>query len=152
MYHFCTTFENTWHIMDGFQIFSCSHAQQFMEYQAQRGGTLELLPIQKPTIGKIELPITAMERALEQEHELYTHLQEMNRLAEEAGDAHLSDFLVDFLKHQLEDISHKTEMATVLRRVGDGVGLHMYDQEILKSLGPKSILSDSSNASEQGLP
>lgn len=101
MYHFCTTFENTWHIMDGFQIFSCSHAQQFMEYQAQRGGTLELLPIQKPTIGKIELPITAMERALEQEHELYTHLQEMNRLAEEAGDAHLSDFLVDFLKHQV---------------------------------------------------
>ncbi|TRY72318.1 hypothetical protein TCAL_05387 [Tigriopus californicus] len=129
-----------------------SHAQQFMEYQAQRGGSLELLPIQKPTIGKIELPITAMERALEQENDLYTHLREMNRLAEEEGDAHLSDFLVDFLKHQLEDISHKTEMATVLRRVGDGVGLHMYDQEILKSLGSKSILSESSNASEQGLP
>eukprot|EP00095_Tigriopus_kingsejongensis_P003475 maker-scaffold264_size232020-snap-gene-0.7 protein:Tk03475 transcript:maker-scaffold264_size232020-snap-gene-0.7-mRNA-1 annotation:"ferritin" len=129
-----------------------SHAQQFMEYQAQRGGALELLPINKPELGKIEMPIKAMERALEQEKDLYTHLHGMNKLAESEGDAHFSDFLVDFLKHQLEDISHKTEMATVLKRVGDGVGLHMYDQEILRSLGSKSILNDSSEASESSLP
>ena len=93
--------------------------------------------------------LEAMEAALELEKTVNESLLELAKVADAKGDAHLTDFVDEFLDEQVEDISllvqgifilwsiHQVasiksigDTITKLKRVGDGLGLFLFDKEM----------------------
>ena len=72
-----------------------------------------------------------MQDALELEKTLNESLLTMVATAGEDGDPHLSDFLEEnYLGEQVRAIKELADLATKMKRAGDGVGLHIIDKEL----------------------
>jgi len=107
------------------------HGKKLMEYQAKRGGKVVFQDIAKPTTMEWGSPLQAMEAALELEKTVNQSLLTMHVTAGEKGDAHLCDFLEsNYLDEQVEGIKEIGDMVTKLKRVGDGLGIHIMDKEL----------------------
>jgi len=107
------------------------HGKKFMEYQAKRGGKVVFQDIAKPTSMEWGSPLQAMEAALELEKTVNQSLLTLHVAAGEKGDAHLCDFLEsNYLDEQVEGIKEIGDMVTKLKRVGDGLGIHIMDKEM----------------------
>ena len=53
------------------------------------------------------------------------------QVAGDKGDAHLCDFLEsEYLTEQVEDIKEVGHLITKLKRVGDGLGIHLMDKDM----------------------
>lgn len=64
---------------------------------------------------------------------LFQSLLDIHRIASDKGDAHLCDYLEsDFLQEQVESIKEISDHLTNLERVGEGLGVYMFDQNIDK--------------------
>jgi ferritin heavy chain len=64
-------------------------------------------------------------------HLLPQALLEVHSTASKHDDAQMTDFLEGtFLKEQVEAIKHLGDLITKMKRVGDGVGLHIIDKEL----------------------
>ena len=91
--------------------------------------------------------LEAMEAVLELEKMVNQSLLELTKTADDKGDSNLSDFVDEFLEEQVESIfkiiwrifygilqvaSIKSigDTITKLKRVGDGLGLFLFDKEM----------------------
>lgn len=112
-----------------------SHAQKLINYMNTRGGQVVLQEIPAPETDWKSAKY-ALETALNLEKQVNTSLLVLHSLAGEQGDANLADYLEsEFLNEQVESMKKLADMLTQLNRVGnDGLGLFLYDKELLSEL------------------
>merc|ERR1711951_283598 len=96
------------------------HGMKLMAYQN----------IAKPVSMEWGTCLEAMEAALELEKMVNQSLLELTKAADDKGDSHLSDFLDEFLEDQVASIKSIGDNITKLKRVGDGLGLFLFDKEM----------------------
>ncbi|ORZ38887.1 ferritin-like superfamily [Catenaria anguillulae PL171] len=109
------------------------HGEKMIEYQNMRGGKVVLQTIQAPEIewGSAK---NAMEFTLSLEKEVNKALLKLHSFAEQSNDPQFCDFIEgNFLNEQVEAIEKISNLLTQLNRVGgEGLGLYLWDQELLK--------------------
>jgi len=109
------------------------HAEKFMGYQNIRGGRIVLQPIAKPTRDEWSSPLDAVMAALELEKTVNQTLLDLHGVANERNDPQLCDFLeTNFLEEQVKAIKELSEFVAQLRRVGKGLGEHIFDKELME--------------------
>ncbi|XP_046463363.1 soma ferritin-like [Daphnia pulex] len=107
------------------------HAQMFMKYQNIRGGRVVLTSINRPAQQEWASPLVAMEFALNLEKQVNQSLLDLHKVAGIHSDPHLSNYLEEhFLEEQVQSINKLAKHHTNLLRVGDGLGIFMYDKEL----------------------
>merc|ERR1712013_433293 len=103
---------------------------KLMAYQSKRGGRCVFQDIAKPVTMEWGTCLEAMEAALELEKTVNESLLELTKCANAKGDSHLSDFIDEFLEDQVASIKSIGDTITKLKRVGDGLGLFLFDKEM----------------------
>lgn len=64
----------------------------------------------------------------------FQSLLELHGIASSHSDANLCDFLeTEFLQEQVDAIKEIADHVTNLKRVGEGLGVYMFDKELSKS-------------------
>ena len=107
------------------------HAEKFMKFQNSRGGRIVLQPIEKPQRDEWGSGLDAMQMALSLEKNVNQTLIELHKIASQHNDNNMTDFLEgDFLEEQVESIKQISSYITQLKRVGAGLGEHMFDREL----------------------
>jgi len=106
-------------------------AERWVEYQSLRGGRHVLQPIGRPTKDEWDTPLAAMEYALALEKEVNQSLLTLHQLASAHNDPHLTDHLEEkYLDEQVERIYKLSSHVTNLQRVGDGLGVFIFDKDL----------------------
>ena len=115
-----------------------AHAEQLMEYMNLRGGRVELQQLLPPQ-SEYDHPekgcaLYALELSLSLEKLNNDKLCELHRVADDAGDAHMCDFLEgEMLAPQVESVREVSEMVATLLRMGppgDGMAAWHFDQTL----------------------
>merc|ERR1711990_1301108 len=107
------------------------HAEKFQKYLLLRGGRITLTDIKAPPT-EYESGLQAMEAALQLERDVNESIINMHKVADEKGDAQLTDFLEgNFLNEQVEGIKLIADYCSNLRRVGPGLGEYLFDKQTL---------------------
>jgi len=108
------------------------HAQKFIRYLNQRGGRVVLEGIARPQTAW-ESPLSALESALQLERVVNEKLLALHKTATENTDPQLCDFLeTEYLKEQVEAIKKLADLITNLKRVGEGLGVYLFDKDLKK--------------------
>merc|ERR1712002_21384 len=108
------------------------HAEALIDYQNMRGGWVVFREIAKPTCDEWGTALEAIEASLELEKTVNESLLNMHKMADGHSDAQLTDFIEGtYLKEQVEAIKEIGDLVTNMKRVGDGLGLHIIDKELL---------------------
>ena len=111
------------------------HAELLMEYQIKRGGTVKLEAILPPHT-EFDHPekgdaLYAFELALSLEKLNFQKLRQLHEVAEKHGDSQMCDFVEGgLLADQMESVYEVAEKVAQLRRVGKGLGVYVFDQEL----------------------
>lgn len=106
------------------------HAQKMIEYMNMRGGRVVLTAIAAPKQDWAK-PIEALEDALALEKDVNAKLIALHQVADDSKDAQMCDWIEgEFLKEQVEAIYDLAKEITNLKRVGDGLGLYMFDKNL----------------------
>jgi len=116
------------------------HAQMLMEYVNKRGGTISMestltFPHQsKLQSGNWDSALHTLKAAMKMEHHVNRHLKEkVHQCGVDHDDFHLQDYIEGtFLTEQVDSIKMFGDYITKVTRLGNGVGLHMFDQELEK--------------------
>jgi len=109
------------------------HAEKLMKFQNQRGGRIKLQNIQKPERDEWGTGLEAMETALALEKSVNQSLLDLHKVADSHADPQMCDFIEStYLTEQTEAIKQLSDYVTNLKRVGPGLGEHIFDQELLK--------------------
>jgi ferritin heavy chain len=110
-----------------------AHAQKLIDYLNMRGGRVVLTNIPQPNT-EWKSAQNAIEASLQLEKDVNKSLLNMTALAEDQGDFQLDNYLkFGFLSEQVKSIEQLSKMLTQLNRVGgDGLGLYLWDQELLE--------------------
>merc|ERR1712180_86045 len=95
------------------------HGVSLMEYQAKRGGKVVLQDISKPTRMDWGTPLEAMTAVLELEKTVTQTLQQLQTVAAQKNDFHLTNFV---------------QQEFVVKKVSNGTGIFTVDQEIQKAV------------------
>ncbi|KAK9695081.1 Ferritin-like domain [Popillia japonica] len=107
------------------------HALRFMEYMNKRGGRIVLTTIAAPEKQDFANAQEAMQAALDLERKVNQDLLELHSIAASHSDANLCDFLeTHYLQEQVDAIKEIGENVTNLKRVGEGLGVYMFDQRL----------------------
>lgn len=112
-----------------------SHAHEFMQYQNQRGGIVDLQPIAVPEM-KFTMEdgtsdaLYAMDLSLQLEKFVYKKLQDLHRVAERADDAGMQDFIEKYLGHQVDAIKEVADYVSQIKRVGTPHGVYHIDLQL----------------------
>jgi ferritin heavy chain len=110
------------------------HAEQFMKFQNARGGRIVLQNIEKPERDEWGSGLEAMQMALTLEKNVNQVLLDLHKLATTHDDNHMTDFLEgNFLEEQVVSIKQLGGFVTQLKRLGPGLGEHMFDKELGES-------------------
>ncbi|CAO3569650.1 unnamed protein product [Mortierella alpina] len=109
------------------------HAQKLINYQNRRGGKVILQTLQAPE-SDWSSARNAIESTLQLEKDVNKSLLNLHKVAEENNDPQLCDFIEStYLEEQVEAIKKIADLVTQLNRVGgDGLGLYLWDQNLLK--------------------
>lgn len=115
-----------------------SHAHEFMEYQNKRGGKVELMPIAVPEMAFTMSDGTsdalyAMDLALQLEKFVYHKLKGLQKVADSKNDTQMSDFIDNYLAHQVDAIKEAADLVAQLKRVGTGHGVYHIDRVLLEA-------------------
>ncbi|XP_032677920.1 soma ferritin-like [Odontomachus brunneus] len=106
------------------------HAMKFLTYQNKRGGIIILKPIEAPRTDW-ESAENAMIEALQLEKNVNKSLLHLHQIATTHDDPNLMDFLEnEFLQEQVDSIKEIADHVTNLKRVGEGLGVYMFDKEL----------------------
>ncbi|MFV0505442.1 MAG: ferritin [Bacteroidales bacterium] len=107
-----------------------AHCTKFFDYIAERGGEIDLLPIEKvPSNFKSTLEI--FERTLKHEEHVTECINNLANLAIEVNDHATQSFLRWYIDEQVEEESSVQSIIDSLRLVnGEGQGLFMLDREL----------------------
>lgn len=108
------------------------HAHEFMQYQNKRGGSVELQPIAVPEMSftmedGTSDAVYAMDLHLQLEKFVYHKLKDLHKVAVDADDAQMQDFVEDYLTHQVEAIKQAADYVAQLKRVGTPHGVYHFD-------------------------
>ncbi|XP_060531327.1 ferritin, heavy subunit [Cylas formicarius] len=107
------------------------HAYKLLEYLNKRGGTIILTEIGAPEKQNWGTAQEAMEAALELERNVNLSLLGLHGIASDHKDPNLCDFLeTHFLQEQVDAIKEIGDNVTNLKRVGEGLGVFMFDQKL----------------------
>ncbi|XP_008559228.1 soma ferritin [Microplitis demolitor] len=107
------------------------HAMKFMTYQNKRGGSIVLTDIKSPEKMNWGSAKDAMTAALELEKQVNVSLLELHSLASSHNDPNFVDFLEnEFLQEQVDAIKEIADHVTNLERVGEGLGVFMFDKSL----------------------
>ncbi len=107
------------------------HAQKLIEYQNARGGRVVFQDVAKPNKAEWDSALEAVEAALELEKTVNQSLLDLHKTADAANDPQMTDFVEGtFLEEQVEAIKEFGDLVTRMRRVGDGLGIHLIDKEL----------------------
>ncbi|XP_043938097.1 ferritin heavy chain-like [Protopterus annectens] len=111
------------------------HSEKFIKYQKMRGGRVFLQDIKKPMKDEWGSGLEAMQCALELQKVTNQLLLEMHKMASDATDPHLCDFIDSyFLKESVEVIKKLGDHITSLKKVTaahDGMGEYLFDKHSL---------------------
>ena len=115
--------------------------QGLMDYQNVRGGRVRiLLSAQPPSSFSSKAPgkpdgLEAMEQALIAEKVRFSRFNRLSMMAFRCGDLSLALFIQNmFVSKQIHLIKDRVDMATRMRKVGDGEGLILFDSALLSYL------------------
>ncbi|KAK0167655.1 hypothetical protein PV327_005026 [Microctonus hyperodae] len=107
------------------------HALKLMAYQNKRGGALILTDIKSPQHNEWGSAQEAMTAALELEKEVNESLLQLHGFSSTHNDPNFSDFLEnEFLQEQVDSIKEIANHVTNLKRVGDDLGVYMFDSKL----------------------
>ncbi|KAG8222036.1 hypothetical protein J437_LFUL003956 [Ladona fulva] len=108
------------------------HARKMMHYQNKRGGRVMLAGVEDPPApGNWNSPLSSMQFALFMEKKVNQSLLELHALSSQHNDAQFCDFLEsEFLNEQVESIKELGDHITNIKRVGEGLGVYMFDREL----------------------
>lgn len=134
------------------------HAHKLIEYHNLRGGRVLFTDIGRPVEQEFDTPVIAMEFALKLEKRLnqvkfknriteyyiymiycynkwrglvFQSLLDLHQVATNRSDPHLTNYLEShFLNEQAETINKVAKLHTNLVRVGDGLGVFVFDKEL----------------------
>merc|ERR1719300_141900 len=111
------------------------HAEKLMEYQNMRGGRIVLQDVKKPETEEYGTGLDMMQAALSLEKSVNQALLDLHACADSHKDPQMCDFSESaFLNEQVKSIKEIGDHITNLKRVGPGLGEHIYDrQTILKA-------------------
>lgn len=111
------------------------HATQMMNYMNERGGQVRLQGLKAPEV-EWSSAKNAVEFVLNLEKDVNKSILHLTSVAEEQNDPQMADWLTSiFLSEQVKSISELSHMITQLNRVGgDGLGLYLWDQNLLHHL------------------
>ncbi|KAK4030405.1 hypothetical protein OUZ56_023404 [Daphnia magna] len=108
------------------------YIQKLVNYQHLRGGRVVFSDIGRPPDQEWTSPLSAMECALAMEMKVNQAVLDLNKIAVDRNDDHLSDFLKKhFLVKRVETINQLANHHTKINRVGDGLGIFLYDKDLL---------------------
>ncbi|KZC04382.1 PREDICTED: soma ferritin-like [Dufourea novaeangliae] len=106
------------------------HAMKFMSYQNKRGGSILLTAIECPPKNDWVSAKDAMSDALDLEMSVNESLLQLHALASTHNDPNFLDFLeTEFLQEQVDSIKEIADHVTNLERVGEGLGVYVFDKE-----------------------
>lgn len=107
------------------------HAEKFIKYINLRGGRYVPMIIQEPEDHVFSSALDAMETALKMEINVNHALLKMHKVASDADDAQLCDYLEsNYLEEQVESINEIAKVVRKLMRTGPGLGEYMVDKEM----------------------
>ncbi|KAF2880472.1 hypothetical protein ILUMI_25702 [Ignelater luminosus] len=105
------------------------HATRLMEYLNKRGGKIILTEIFAPEKQEWGSGQEAMVSALELEKKVNDSLLNLHSIASGHMDVNLCDFLeTHYLQEQVDAIKEIADHVTNLKRVGEGLGVYMFDK------------------------
>ncbi|XP_043477568.1 soma ferritin-like [Leptopilina heterotoma] len=109
------------------------HAMKFMDYQNKRGGSIRLMDVSAPPKHEWGTAKDAMSEALALEKRVNENLLRLHAIASNHNDAHFMDFLEgEYLTEQVDSIRAIAAHVTNLERVGEGLGVFVFDKELNK--------------------
>ncbi|XP_028134770.1 soma ferritin isoform X2 [Diabrotica virgifera virgifera] len=109
------------------------HAYRLMEYMNKRGGKIILSEIKAPEKQEWTSPVEAMVDALNLEKGVNESLLHLHNVGSGHMDINLCDFLEQhYLQEQVDAIKEIGDHITNLKRVGEGLGVYMFDQRLDK--------------------
>ncbi|XP_044728340.1 soma ferritin [Chrysoperla carnea] len=109
------------------------HAMKFLKYLNKRGGRIVLTDIRAPERPEWGTAEEAMNSALSLEKKVNDSLLDLHRVATTHNDANFCDFLeTEFLQEQVDAIKEIADNVTQLKRVGEGLGVFVFDKELQK--------------------
>ncbi|CAO1402291.1 unnamed protein product [Diamesa serratosioi] len=107
------------------------HAELFLKYLNQRGGRIILKNIAAIEVNENLTALEAMQQALDLEKQVNQSLLDLHSVSATHNDANLCDFLeTNFLQEQIDGIKEIGDHVTNLRRVGEGLGVYIFDKEL----------------------
>jgi len=106
------------------------HALKIFDYVLERGGQVELLPVNAPP-AVWDSPLAAFEAALAHEQLMTTNINELADLALEQRDHATNNLMQWYVSEQVEEEANVDSIVNRLRMVGDsGTGMFMMDTEL----------------------
>jgi len=109
-----------------------THAQQFIDYQNRRGGTVVFAAIQPFNIPSVFTAKMAFEKAKDLEEHVYDLLLKTHDSS--INDPELTDEIAGtYLHEQVQSIRELKGYITNLNQVGEGLGTYIFDREFAKS-------------------
>ncbi|XP_043289562.1 soma ferritin-like [Venturia canescens] len=107
------------------------HAMKLLTYQNKRGGTIVMEDIKVPSKSDWGTAKEAMTEALDLEKQVNLSLLELHALGSSHNDPNLLDFLEsEYLQEQVDAIKEISDHITNLERVGEGLGVFVFDKEL----------------------
>merc|ERR1712055_1598 len=117
------------------------HGVSLMENQAKRGGKVVLQNISKPSRMDWGTPLEAITAVLELEKTVTETLQQIQTVAKEKYDFHLTDFIQqEFVVKKVNIIKEIGDIITNIKRVTDGTGLFAVDQQLQKAVIAQTLV------------
>lgn len=115
------------------------HAQQLKDYQATRGGRVKLGTLTAPEMDYSHEEkgdaLHAMEFALAMERLNLQYLYNLHEVADKHGDGQMADFVEVMLEEQVHGVKECADYVAKLRRVGKGLGVYQFDDELARKVG-----------------
>lgn len=117
------------------------HACKLMEYQRQRGASIELNDIAKPNGSDCKTIVDAFSMAIETEVDEVKVLEHLCSKAQAIDDVMSTEFLAQFLSQQMHSIDEINRILAKLASFGkndsSGLGIYLIDKDLLKKYGCK---------------
>ncbi|CAD5209469.1 unnamed protein product [Bursaphelenchus xylophilus] len=115
-----------------------SHAQKLIDYQTDRGGVVQLHVIPAPSVQEWRSLSDAFKDSVKLEKGNNTALLRLHDLASQKNDSDLTNFLEEFyLREQIIEIKQMTAKYHQLKRIGEGLGVHLFDRELAEEVKSK---------------
>ncbi|KAG0168131.1 Stores iron in a soluble, non-toxic, readily available form [Apophysomyces sp. BC1034] len=108
------------------------HAQHLIDYLNMRGGKVLLRALQAPE-SDWKSAKNAIESALQLEKDVNKSLLNLHKISDSNNDPQMCDFIEGkFLEEQVKAIKTLADMVTQLNRVGEGLGVYLWDQQLYR--------------------